>query len=180
MHNLRQFLFSSFWRWFLRSFFSARTTSAFLNFTVLSQNIHFLLIYPTWKIWYPPLCIIWKKKSPAVLPADAVCGWSVPAIPLAHVRLVFLLELLHLLQWHLSDQVNKLLQCDFILLYVIVQMVKVSVAILTKAFFQLKTFRKLTCLYKLLFQKIVTWVDWGHVKISYLFYDMINSNRTIQ
>ena len=45
--------------------------------------------------------------------------------------LVFLLELLHLLQWYFSDQVYKPLQCNFILLYVIIQRVKVPVAILT-------------------------------------------------
>ena len=39
--------------------------------------------------------------------------------------------LLHLLQRHLSDQVYKLPQCNFVLLYVIAQRVKVSVAILT-------------------------------------------------
>ena len=37
----------------------------------------------------------------------------------------------NLLQRHLSDQVYKLLQCNFILIYVIVQRIKVSVAILT-------------------------------------------------
>ena len=42
---------------------------------------------------------------------------------------MFLLELLYL-----SDQVYKYLQCNFVLLYVIVKRVKVSVAILTKLF----------------------------------------------
>ena len=45
--------------------------------------------------------------------------------------LVFPLELLHLLQWYFPDQVYKPLQCNFILLYVIIQSVKVPVAILT-------------------------------------------------
>ena len=43
-------------------------------------------------------------------------------------KLMLLLELLHLLQRHLSDQVYKLLWCNFILLYVIIQRVKISVA----------------------------------------------------
>ena len=130
--DLRQFVFPSFWWWFLHSLSSAKTTLAFLNFTVLSQQVQFLLMYPTWKVWYPPLCIIWKISSITLMHSNWWCMWFICInYIISSYNLVLLLELLHLLQRHLSDQVYKLLQCNFILLYVIVQRVKVSVAILT-------------------------------------------------
>ena len=54
-----------------------------------------------------------------------------------------------------------------------------SKAILLSLFY-FTTFRKLRYLYKFPFQKIVTWVNWGYVKISYLLHDLISDNRTIQ
>ena len=126
--DLRQFVFPSFWWWFLQSLSSVKTNLAFLNFSVLSQQVQFLLMYPTWKIWYPPLCIIWKISSMTLMHYNWCC-----------IYLVNLYQLYHqLLQPHaspgtaasLEDQVYKLLQCNFILLYVIAQRVKVSVTIL--------------------------------------------------
>ena len=63
---------------------------------------------------------------------------------------------------------------------IIVQRIKVTLTILTETFFCLKKFRKLRFLYKFPFQKIVTGVDWGHVKVYCLLYDLIQDNRTTQ
>ena len=130
--NLRQFVFPCFWWWLLHSLSSAKTTLAFLNYPVLSQQVQFLLMYLTWKAWYPPLYIIWKISWITSMHSDWCCMWLICTnYIISSWNLMLLLELLHLLQRHLSDQVYKLLQCNFILLYVIVQRVKVSVAILT-------------------------------------------------
>ena len=76
--------------------------------------------------------IIWKISSITLMHSNWCCVWLICTnYIISSCNLVLLLELLHLLQRHLSDQVYKLLQCNFILLYVIVQRVKVSVAILT-------------------------------------------------
>ena len=79
-----------------------------------------------WKVWYQPLCIIWKIHS------NWCCMWLICTnYIISSSNLLLFLELLHLLQIHLSDQVYKLLQCNFILLCVIFKRVKVSVANLT-------------------------------------------------
>ena len=71
-------------------------------------------------------------RFPWWIPVDAVCGWSVPNISSALATFCFSWNCkLHFLQRHFSDQVYKFLQRNFILLYVIVQRVKVSVAVLT-------------------------------------------------
>ena len=104
--------------WFLHSFFSAKTTLALLNFTVLFQHVQFLLIYLTWKVVYSPPCIIWKICSITLMHSNWWCMWLIcTKYIIRSCSLVLLLELLHLLQRHLCDQVYKLLQCNFILRY---------------------------------------------------------------
>ena len=76
--------------------------------------------------------IIWKISRITLMHSNWCCMWLICTnYIMSFCNLVLLLEPLHLLQRHLSDQVYKLRQCNFILLYVIVQRVKVSVAILT-------------------------------------------------
>ena len=76
----------------------------------------FLLIYPTRKVWYPPLCINWKISSITLTHTNWYCMWLICTnYIISSCNLVLLPKLLHLLQRHLSDQV-------------IVQRVKVSVA----------------------------------------------------
>ena len=90
-----------------------------------------LVMYPSWKVWYPPLCIIWKISN-ILMHSNWCCMWLICTKYItALANSCFPLELLYLLQRHFSDQVYKLLQCNFILRYVIVQRVKGSVAILT-------------------------------------------------
>ena len=129
--DLRQFVFLSFWWWFLHSSSSAKTT--LLSWTSLFVSAGPILVDVSHlKVWYPPLCIIWKISSITLMHSNWCCMWLICAnYIISSCNLVLLLELLHLLQRHLSDQVYKLLQCNFIPLYVILQRVKVSVAILT-------------------------------------------------
>ena len=90
--DLRQFVFPSFWWWSLHSLSFAKTTLAFLNFTVLSQQV---LQYSCWYI--PPgrfdthLCVSTGRSlaSPWPIPTDTVCGWSVPTISSALATLCF-------------------------------------------------------------------------------------------
>ena len=112
--NLRQFVLPSFWWWLLHSLSSAKITLAFLNFTALSQEVQFLLMYCTWKIWYLPLCIIWKISIITLMHSSWCCMWLICTnFIIDSCNHMFLLELLHLLEWHLSDQVYKLLQHNF-------------------------------------------------------------------
>ena len=78
------------------------------------------------------LSAIWKIFSIALMHSNWLCMWLICTnYIISSFNLASLLELLHHLSRHLSDQGYKLLQSNFILLYVIVQRVKVTVAILT-------------------------------------------------
>ena len=117
---LRQLIFPSFWRWLLHSLSSNKNTSLFLNFTVLFQEVQLLLMYSISRIWYPLLCIICNNSNITLMHSNWCCMWLVCTNHIVDsCNLVLLLELLYLLQWHLSDLVYKLLQCSFILIYVI-------------------------------------------------------------
>ena len=116
---LRQLIFPSFWRSFLHSLSSTKNTLLFLNFTVLFQEVQLLLMYSISRIWYPLLCIICNNSNITLMHSNWCCMWLVCTNHIDSCNLVLLLELFYLLQWHLSDQVYKLLQCSFILLYVI-------------------------------------------------------------
>ena len=77
-------------------------------------------------------CIIWKISSITLMHSNWCCVWLICAnFIISSCNLVLLLKLLYIWQRHVSDQVYKLHQCNFILCYVIVQRVKISVAILT-------------------------------------------------
>ena len=110
-------------------------TLTFLNFTFClnRSNCCWCFLLGRFDIH---LCVSTGRSLtvPWCIPTDAVCGWSAPTISSVLANLVLLLELSHLLHRHLSDQAYKLFQCNFILLYAIVQTVKISVTILTELY----------------------------------------------
>ena len=104
----------------------------FLELHFLSQQTQLLLMFPPWKVWYSPLCVNWMISNSTLMHSNRCCMWLIWTNHIiSSCNLVLLLELLHLLQRCLSDQAYKLFQCNFILLYAIVQTVKISVTILT-------------------------------------------------
>ena len=73
--NLGQFVFLFFWWWLLHYLISTKTMLVFLNVTVFTQQFYFLVTDQSYKIWYPPRCIIWRSATLSwCFPSNARCG----------------------------------------------------------------------------------------------------------